>query len=261
MPTKTYIVTGVAGFIGSHVAEQLLQRGDDVVGIDQVNDYYSLKQKHGNLQILNAFRSFHFYKADCADNEAMMQIFKSHKPQVVIHLAARAGVRPSIDEPQLYIHSNITATTNLLEVSRIHHIKNFVYASSSSGIDHISNRLVYGENSKVPFTESDRTDSPLSQYAATKKACELFASTYSHLYNLPTTGLRFFTVYGPRGRPDMAPFKFVDHIINGRPIPVYGDGSSSRDYTYIDDIVSGVISASGKIYSSNILFYHIDANS
>ncbi|KAJ3193098.1 hypothetical protein HK101_005420 [Irineochytrium annulatum] len=238
MPIKI-LVTGGAGFIGSHTAEQLLARGDNVVVVDEMNDYYDLSQKEENLRILSrqALRSkctFRFYKADVSDRAAMGRIFEEEHFDVVIHLAARAGVRPSIADPFLYVQSNVMGTTTLLDLSHKHAIKNFIYASSSS---------VYGGNTKVPFAESDPTEHPISPYAATKKACELMASTFAHLYGLNVTGLRFFTVYGPRGRPDMAPFMFMRRVSLGIPIDRFGDGTSSRDYTFIDDIVSGVLAA------------------
>jgi UDP-glucuronate 4-epimerase len=193
-----YLVTGAAGFIGSHVATALLQRGDQVVIVDELNDYYDLAIKHENLNILfqtaqtnGAYLAV--YKADCADLPTMERIFEQERPDFICHLAARAGVRPSIKDPELYIRSNINGTVTMLECARKYKVKNFVYASSSS---------VYGKNSKVPFSESDLTDNPVSPYAATKKACELMAATYHNLYAIPVSGLRFFTVYGPRGRPD-----------------------------------------------------------
>lgn len=230
------LVTGGAGFIGSSVAESLLQRGDIVVVVDELNDYYNPNQKRENIQsLLDQFRErCIFYEADICDNVVMTNVFTTHQPNLVCHLAARAGVRPSIEEPFLYLHSNIEGTLRLLELSKDFNVSNFVYASSSS---------VYGGSEEELFTESQNVDRPVSPYAATKKACELLAYTYSHLYKINTSGLRFFTVYGPRGRPDMAPFKFIDRIARGLPIDQYGDGSTSRDYTYIDDIVDGVVAA------------------
>lgn len=234
-----YLVTGGAGFIGSHAAEALLKRGDSVVVVDEINDYYNVNQKLSNLSLLQKVAleskgSFRFVQADVADMNVMKQLFEEESFDRICHLAARAGVRPSIKDPFVYLHSNITATTVLLELSVRYNISNFVYASSSS---------VYGGNKKVPFSESDSTDNPISPYAATKKTCELLASTYSHLYKLNTTGLRFFTVYGPRGRPDMAPFLFVQKVSQGTPIDQFGDGTSSRDYTYISDIIQGVLAS------------------
>ncbi|KAJ3205795.1 hypothetical protein HDU67_008632 [Dinochytrium kinnereticum] len=233
------LVTGGAGFIGSHTAEFLLRRGDHVVVVDEMNDYYDLDQKRENLRILartaaSSGSIFRFYKADISVREDMELIFDAERPDAICHLAARAGVRPSINDPYIYVQTNILGTTTLLDLSQKYNVSNFVYASSSS---------VYGGNTKVPFAESDATEAPISPYAATKKACELMASTYSHLYKLNVTGLRFFTVYGPRGRPDMAPFMFVKKIASGITIDQFGDGTSSRDYTYIDDIVAGVVAS------------------
>ncbi|TPX31962.1 hypothetical protein SeMB42_g07673 [Synchytrium endobioticum] len=245
MAPKVVLVTGVAGFIGFHLARALLLLPPSevclVIGIDELNDYYDIRLKASNLKELHHFGAdrFVFHRFDISDGDRVREIFEQcgrsgHPISHVAHLAARAGVRPSIQSPELYVQSNINGTISVLEASRRYNVTNFVYASSSS---------VYGDSKKVPFSESDRTDRPVSPYAATKKACELLASTYSHLYGLPTTGLRFFTVYGPRGRPDMAPFMFVDRVANGIPIHKFGDGTSSRDYTYIDDITSGILSA------------------
>lgn len=240
MVSEKVIVTGAAGFIGSHTAEALLLRGTSVIAIDNLNDYYDVTIKHENLRILAAAAArsgakFSFHEGDVSDRASMERIFeKEGKVCAICHLAARAGVRPSLSEPELYIQANIQGTAILLELAVKYKVQNFVYASSSS---------VYGANTKVPFSETDPVDHPVSPYAATKRACELMASTYHHLYKIPVTGLRFFTVYGPRGRPDMAPFKFVDRISKGLPIERFGTGLSCRDYTYIDDIVSGVISA------------------
>jgi len=229
------LVTGGAGFIGSHVCEHLLNRGDDVVLVDEVNDYYDVRIKRSNLRRLRAgwgTDRLRIYEGDCADAEFMGDLWAAEMPRHVVHLAARAGVRPSIQDPFIYIHSNVDATTRLLELARVHGNDSFVFASSSS---------VYGGSKKSLFSETDVVDFPVSPYAATKKACELMAYTYHHLYGMNIAGLRFFTVYGPRGRPDMAPFKFVDRVSRGLEIQQFGDGSSSRDYTYIDDIVSGVV--------------------
>ncbi|KAI8999671.1 hypothetical protein DFJ74DRAFT_700395 [Hyaloraphidium curvatum] len=233
------VVTGGAGFIGSHTAEALLRRGDDVVIIDEVNDYYDVAVKRENLTVVDdaartCGRVLRFYKADISDMEAMDRIFARERPDMICHLAARAGVRPSIKDPELYVKANINGTLVMLEMAKKYNVANMVYASSSS---------VYGKNAKVPFAEDDKTDNPVSPYAATKKACELLAATYSNLYGIKVSGLRFFTVYGPRGRPDMAPYMFVDRIARGIPIDKFGDGSSCRDYTFIDDIVSGILAA------------------
>ena len=235
MTGRLVLVTGGAGFIGSHVSEFLLRRGDEVVVVDEVNDYYDTRIKRGNVRLLSKLggeKRFHFHEGNLCDVDFITGVWEKHKPRLVVHLAARAGVRPSIQDPFIYIQSNIEATTRLLELARTHGSDSFVFASSSS---------VYGGSMESVFKETDVVDFPVSPYAASKKACELMAHTYHHLYGLNIAGLRFFTVYGPRGRPDMAPFKFVDRISRGVPIQQFGDGSSSRDYTYIDDIVDGVV--------------------
>ena len=229
------LLTGVAGFIGYHVALKLLARGDTVIGVDNLNDYYDVRLKQARLADIEAHqnaKNFSFIKLDLAENAATQQLFTHEKPDSVIHLAAQAGVRYSLENPHAYISSNIVAFTNILEACRAIKPQHLVYASSSS---------VYGGNTKLPFSEADSVDHPVSLYAATKKANELMAHTYSHLYGLPTTGLRFFTVYGPWGRPDMSPFLFADAIINNKPIKVFNHGDMMRDFTYIDDIVEGVI--------------------
>lgn len=235
---KRVLVTGGAGFIGSHVAEFLLNRGDDVIIVDEMNDYYDVEIKKGNLEILRKLQPdesrLKIYKGDICDSAMMEEIFETEKPEWVCHMAARAGVRPSIQDPYVYIHSNIQGTTRLMELSAKYGVKNFVFASSSS---------VYGGSKSTFFSEDEIVDNPVSPYAASKKACELLAYTYHHLYNLNVSGLRFFTVYGPRGRPDMAPFKFIDRVSRGVEIQQFGDGSSSRDYTYISDIVDGIVRA------------------
>jgi UDP-glucuronate 4-epimerase len=234
---KKVLVTGGAGFIGSHVAELLLERGDDVVIIDEMNDYYDLNIKEANLRLLSdnyGTERVKIYRGDICDAELMTAIFETEQPEWVCHMAARAGVRPSIQDPFIYIHSNIKGTTQLMELCHKYGVKNFVFASSSS---------VYGGSKSNFFSEDEVVDHPVSPYAASKKACELLAYTYHHLYKLNVTGLRFFTVYGPRGRPDMAPFKFIDRVSRGVQIQQFGDGSSSRDYTYISDIVDGVVRA------------------
>lgn len=232
---KVVLVTGGAGFIGSHTAQRLLARGDKVVVVDEMNDYYDLRQKRRNLEILaeEAGRDrLIVAEANICDREVMDKLFSEHKINHVVHLAARAGVRPSIDDPFIYVQTNVMGTVTLMELAVKYKVVNFVYASSSS---------VYGGSLEERFSEENVVDTPVSQYAATKKSCELFAATYNSLYGLNCTGLRFFTVYGPRGRPDMAPFKFIHRVTNGVTIDQYGDGSSERDYTYIDDIVDGVI--------------------
>lgn len=236
---KKVLVTGGAGFIGSHVAEYLLDRGDDVVIIDEMNDYYDVKVKENNLRLLrekvkdNPSRLV-IYKGDICDADLVGSIFEKEQPQWVCHMAARAGVRPSIQDPFVYIHSNIRGTTLLMEMANKYGVKNFVFASSSS---------VYGGSDSTFFSEDENVDNPVSPYAASKKACELLAYTYHHLYKLNVSALRFFTVYGPRGRPDMAPFKFIDRVSRGQELQQFGDGSSSRDYTFISDIVDGIVRA------------------
>jgi len=233
---KKILVTGGAGFIGSSVSQYLLARGDDVVIVDEINDYYDVSIKEDNLKMLKEEYPeegrLAIYRGDICDGDLMNQIFETEKPKWVCHMAARAGVRPSIQDPFVYIHSNIKGTTQLMELSAKHGVENFVFASSSS---------VYGGSKSTYFSEDENVDNPVSPYAASKKACELLAYTYHHLYQLNTSALRFFTVYGPRGRPDMAPFKFTDRISRGIEIQQYGDGTSSRDYTYITDIVDGVV--------------------
>jgi UDP-glucuronate 4-epimerase len=226
------LVTGAAGFIGMTASLRLLARGDEVVGLDNMNDYYAVSLKESRLKRLTALPGFRFAKLDVADRAGMEVLFAAEKFDKVIHLAAQAGVRYSIQNPHAYVDSNLVGFINILEGCRHHQVQHLVYASSSS---------VYGGNTKMPFSEHDSVDHPVSLYAATKKANELMAHTYSHLYGLPTTGLRFFTVYGPWGRPDMALFLFTKAILEGRPIDVFNHGNMQRDFTYIDDIVEGVI--------------------
>jgi len=245
---KKVLVTGGAGFIGSNVAEFLLERGDDVVIVDEMNDYYDVHIKQNNIRLLEEkYERFPgrlvFYRGDICDEVFMTNIFEREAPTWVCHMAARAGVRPSIIDPYVYIHSNIKGTTQLLELSHRFEVKNFVFASSSS---------VYGGSESTFFSEEDSVDFPVSPYAASKKACELLAYTYHHLYKLNISALRFFTVYGPRGRPDMAPFKFIDRVSRGVELQQFGDGSSSRDYTYITDIVDGVVRAIDRPYPYEI---------
>jgi len=228
----TILVTGVAGFVGMHVAERLLARGDAVVGLDNVNDYYDPSLKQARLARLEGRDGFRFHRVDLADRAAMEALFAAHRFARVIHLGAQPGVRYSIENPHVYASSNLTGMLHVLEGCRHGGVGHLVYASSSS---------VYGANARVPFSEHDAVDHPVSLYAATKKANELMAHTYSHLYALPTTGLRFFTVYGPWGRPDMAYYLFARAIVEGRPIDVYDGGRMRRDFTYIDDIVEGVL--------------------
>lgn len=228
------LVTGAAGFIGMHCAKALLERGDEVVGVDNLSDYYDPQLKADRLKELSPYSGFKFLKLDIADRPALEQLFAEEGFDRVIHLAAQAGVRYSLKNPHAYVESNLVGFLHILEGCRHHRIAHLVYASSSS---------VYGGNEKMPFSEHDSVDHPVSLYAATKKANELMAHTYSHLYGLPTTGLRFFTVYGPWGRPDMAPILFAKAILEGRPIEVFNYGKMQRDFTYIDDIVEGVVRA------------------
>jgi UDP-glucuronate 4-epimerase len=225
-------VTGAAGFIGFHVSKRLLERGEKIAGIDNLNDYYDPALKHARLDILRKFERFTFVRADIADRAAIEELFARHKPRRVVHLAAQAGVRYSLTNPHAYTESNITGFLNILEGCRHHGVEHLVYASSSS---------VYGANTKQPFSEHHNIDHPVSLYAATKKANELMAHTYAHLFGVASTGLRFFTVYGPWGRPDMALFRFTRGILAGEPIPVFNEGKMIRDFTYIDDIVEGVV--------------------
>jgi UDP-glucuronate 4-epimerase len=226
------LVTGAAGFIGYHTSRHLLQRGDEVLGIDNINDYYDPKLKEARLALLRDFPRFRFQRIDVADRERMADLFRREQPKRVVHLAAQAGVRYSLVNPFAYTESNITGFLNILEGARAVRVEHLVYASTSS---------VYGANTKQPFSEHDNIDHPVSLYAATKKANELMAHSYSHLYAIPTTGLRFFTVYGPWGRPDMALFTFTKGILAGEPIPVFNRGQMIRDFTYITDIVEGVV--------------------
>ena len=226
------LVTGAAGFIGMTTTLRLLARGDTVVGLDNLNDYYEVSLKENRLARLTGHPNFRFVKLDVADRTGMEQLFAEERFDKAIHLAAQAGVRYSLQNPHAYVDSNLVGFINILEGCRHHGVQHLVYASSSS---------VYGGNTKMPFSEHDSVDHPVSLYAATKKANELMAHTYSHLYGLPTTGLRFFTVYGPWGRPDMALFLFTKAILEGRPIDVFNHGQMKRDFTYIDDIVEGVI--------------------
>lgn len=237
-----FLVTGVAGFIGSFVAERLCEQGHDVVGIDNLNDYYDPNLKQARLERINHFEGFRFIKMDIADRIAVAELFSLEQFNRVIHLAAQAGVRYSIENPMAYIDSNVVGMATILEGCRHNNVEHLVYASSSS---------VYGANKKIPFSTDDNVDHPVSLYAATKKSNELMAHTYSHLYGIPTTGLRFFTVYGPWGRPDMAPFLFTDAIANNRSIKVFNNGKMQRDFTYIDDIVEGVIHIQGAIPSAD----------
>jgi UDP-glucuronate 4-epimerase len=234
----THLITGAAGFIGFHLARRLLGRGESVVGLDNLNDYYDVRLKQDRLAILQKESHFQFVHADLVDRTAIERLFASHTFDRVVHLAAQAGVRYSIENPQAYVQSNLVGFINILEACRHAQAAHLTYASSSS---------VYGGGTRMPFSVTDRVDHPLSLYAATKKSNELMAHSYSHLYGLPTTGLRFFTVYGPWGRPDMALFLFVKAILEGRSIDVFNEGKMRRDFTYIDDIVEGVDRTSQQI--------------
>ncbi len=232
------LLTGAAGFIGFHAARLLLERGDEVVGLDNLNAYYDPGLKAARLEILQRFARFRFLKIDIADREAVREVFERGKFQRVVHLAAQAGVRYSIQNPHAYVQSNVTGFLHVIEGCRQNGVEHLVYASTSS---------VYGANTQMPFSERQNTDHPLTLYAATKKANELMAHSYSSLYRLPTTGLRFFTVYGPWGRPDMALFLFTKNILAGEPIDVFNDGHHQRDFTYVDDIVKGVVAAVDRV--------------
>ena len=236
------LVTGAAGFIGFHLSRRLLQQGEEVLGVDNLNSYYSVQLKRDRLALLQEHTTFQFAETDVADREAMARLFSENQPTVVIHLAAQAGVRYSLVDPNAYIDSNLVGFGNILEGCRHHAVTHLVYASSSS---------VYGGNTQVPFSVHHNVDHPYSLYAATKKANELMAHTYSNLYGLPATGLRFFTVYGPWGRPDMALFAFTKAILEDRPIDVFNHGKMQRDFTYIDDIVEGVVRVVKRIPEPN----------
>ncbi|UCV28250.1 NAD-dependent epimerase [Ferribacterium limneticum] len=245
------LVTGAAGFIGMTTSLRLLARGDEVVGLDNMNDYYEVSLKENRLKRLTALPGFRFVKLDVGDRAGMEKLFADEKFDKVIHLAAQAGVRYSIQNPHAYVDSNLVGFINILEGCRHNKVQHLVYASSSS---------VYGGNTKMPFSEHDSVDHPVSLYAATKKANELMAHTYSHLYGLPTTGLRFFTVYGPWGRPDMALFLFTKAILEGRPIDVFNHGNMKRDFTYVDDIVEGVIRVMDRNAAANVDYDPIAAD-
>ena len=239
---KKILVTGVAGFIGAYLAKRLLLEGYYVVGIDNLNDYYDVKIKEERLNWFKDNSSFKFYKMDICDEEHLIELFDSEQFDIVVNLAAQAGVRYSIDNPKVYMQSNVMGFFNILECCRQYKVKHLIYASSSS---------VYGANKKIPYSVDDKVDNPISLYAATKKSNELMAYVYSHLYDTPCTGLRFFTVYGPVGRPDMAYYSFAEKIINNEPIKVYNNGEMYRDFTYIDDIVEGLMRVINKIPSKN----------
>ena len=239
------LVTGAAGFIGLHVSRRLLERGDEVVGIDNLNDYYDPRLKHARLDTLNSFANFRFVRMDVADAAALGSLCAIEKFNRVIHLAAQAGVRYSLTNPQAYIQSNLVGFANVLEACRHHGVEHLVYASSSS---------VYGANTRMPFSVHDEVNHPVSLYAATKKSNELMAHSYSHLFGLPTTGLRYFTVYGPWGRPDMSPWLFTSAILEGRPINVFNHGKMQRDFTYVEDIAEGTVRAMDRVAAPNMDF-------
>jgi len=241
------LLTGAAGFIGFHVSKRLLSRGDSVLGLDNLNDYYDPALKEARLAILQRDPRFRFVRADVADTAAIRALFESERPPRVVHLAAQAGVRYSLTNPHAYTATNITGFLNILEGCSATRVEHLVYASSSS---------VYGSNTAQPFSEHQNIDHPVSLYAATKKANELMAHTYAHLFGIPTTGLRFFTVYGPWGRPDMALFKFTRGMLAGEPIPVYNEGKMIRDFTYIDDIVEGVVRVLDHVAAPDPRFDH-----
>ena len=236
---KTYFITGASGFIGSNLCKRLLKENEDirVVGLDNMNDYYDVKIKEARLKELQEFSNYIFIKGNLADKELVMNIFKEYKPQIVVNLAAQAGVRYSIINPDAYVESNLIGFFNILEGCRNYPVEHLVYASSSS---------VYGSNKKIPYSTDDKVDNPVSLYAATKKSNELMAHSYSKLYDIPSTGLRFFTVYGPAGRPDMAYFGFTNKLIKGEKIQIFNYGNCKRDFTYIDDIVEGIIRVMNK---------------
>ena len=237
------LVTGAAGFIGFHLSKSLLDDGFEVLGIDNLNDYYDPNLKLARLEQLNPYKNFTFDKIDISDRKSLTKAFTDFKPKKVVNLAAQAGVRYSIENPYAYMNSNLVGFLNIIELCRHNNVKGLIYASSSS---------VYGGNTKIPFSAEDRVDNPISLYAASKKSNELIANAYSHLYGLHTTGLRYFTVYGPWGRPDMAMFIFTNKILVGEPIPVFNNGNMKRDFTYIDDIICGTRAAIDKNYKCEV---------
>ena len=241
---KKILITGAAGFIGFHLSKSLLEDGYEVLGIDNLNDYYDPKLKHARLEIISKYPNFKFEKVDISHREPLTKVFKKFAPNKVVNLAAQAGVRYSLENPYAYMESNLVGFLNIIELCRHNDVEGLIYASSSS---------VYGSNKKIPFSVDDRVDNPISLYAATKKANELIAHSYSHLYGLHTTGLRFFTVYGPWGRPDMAMYIFADKISKGEPVQVFNNGNMKRDFTYIDDIVDGIRASLDKNYQCEVL--------
>lgn len=243
IPWQTVLVTGGAGFIGSHLVEALIKDKKKVICVDNFNDFYDPAIKEDNLKKALDYKDFHLYREDICNKEAVFNICKKYRPQCIVHLAAYAGVRPSIQYPERYEHNNCYGSLLLFEAARTFEVKSFIQASSSS---------VYGNNEKVPFAEDDNVDHPISPYAATKKSCELMSYTYQHLYNLPVTNLRFFTVFGPRQRPEMAIHKFTRLIDHGQPVPMFGNGSSERDYTFIGDVIPAILKSMEKNYSYEI---------
>ena len=239
---SNYLITGAAGFIGFHLCKRLLDENHNIIGLDNLNNYYDVKLKEDRLNILKKYNNFKFYKASLEDKEAIENIFNNNDISIVINLAAQAGVRYSLENPMAYINSNIVGFINILEACRYNKVKHLIFASSSS---------VYGLNTHIPFSVHDNIDHPISLYAATKKSNELMAHVYSHLFNLPATGLRFFTVYGPWGRPDMALFLFTRSIFEGKPIKVFNNGNMMRDFTYIDDIIEGIVRLIPKVPKAN----------
>ena len=243
MSTNKILVTGAAGFIGYHLCKSLLEDDYEVLGIDNINDYYDPNLKLARLEQLKPYKNFKFEQVDIADRDSITQSFQSFDPTKVVNLAAQAGVRYSIENPYAYMDANLVGFLNIIELCRHNNVQGFIYASSSS---------VYGGNTKIPFSVDDRVDNPISLYAASKKSNELIANSYSHLYGLNTTGLRYFTVYGPWGRPDMAMFIFTRKILAGEPIPVFNNGNMKRDFTYIDDIIAGTRSAIDRIFKCEV---------
>ncbi|MDR1567587.1 MAG: NAD-dependent epimerase [Streptococcaceae bacterium] len=246
------LVTGAAGFIGFHLSRRLLSEGFEVIGIDNLNEYYDVRLKKDRLKILKEIQNFTFMQMGIEDKSSIDELFESTRPEIVINLAAQAGVRYSIEKPYAYVESNLVGFVNILEACRNYPVKHLLYASSSS---------VYGGNQKIPFSTDDNVDHPVSLYAATKKSNELMAHTYSHLYKIPTTGLRFFTVYGPYGRPDMAYFSFTKNIVEGKSIKVFNNGEMERDFTYIDDIVESIFRLIDKVPQANSKWKEADISS
>ena len=237
------LVTGIAGFIGSNLGEHLIKGDFKIIGIDNFDPFYDQITKMNNLELLSKASGFNFYEADIRDISSLRSVFNTEKPEIIIHLAAKAGIRPSLKDPKTYYDVNVMGTLNILEMMKEFNVSKMIFGSSSS---------IYGNNKKIPFSENDNVDNPISPYASSKKSCELLCHTYHHLYNFDIFCLRFFTVYGPRQRPDLAIHKFTKLIMEGNPIPFYGDGSTERDYTYIDDIVDGILGAMNNLKGYDI---------